>query len=156
MYIRLHVCISALSLYPSPHQPALRSGVPGTESGSGLECVSNNNCQDYLFIFLIILVTCMLFFFFFTQAFVWEETEAIRQLRAMGDSMRSSFALVKNQNEASAHETSATDLVFVCDNWIRNIFQTVHSYIKAKLVKVSRMLNYFLLKLQLLKDDFPV
>lgn len=47
-------------------------------------------------------------------------------------------------------------LVPVCDNWIRDIFQTVHSYIKAKLVKVSRILSYFLLKRQLLKDAFLV
>lgn len=100
----MHVCVPISSKAVSflLHQPAWHSGVPGTETASGFECVSNNNCQDYLFIILIILVTCIVFF---KQPFVCEEIEVIGQPRIMGDSIRSSLVPTKNQNEASAHET---------------------------------------------------
>lgn len=42
---------------------------------------------------------------FFKQPFVCEEIDVIRKLRIMGNSIRPNLVLVKNQNEASAHET---------------------------------------------------
>lgn len=43
--------------------------------------------------------------FFQAAFFSCKEIEVIGQLRTMGDGTRSSLALVKKQNEASAHET---------------------------------------------------
>lgn len=101
MYVRVHISSKSVSFLL--HQPAWHSGVPGTEAGSGFDCVRNNNCQDYLFIIPFILVTCIVFFK--QPFFLCKEIEVIGQLRTMGDGIRSSLELVKNQNEASAHET---------------------------------------------------
>jgi len=100
MYVCAHISSKAVSFLLC--QPPWHSGVPGEETGSGFECISNNNCRDYLFIILIILVTCIVFS---KQPFVCKEMEVTRQLRTMEDGIRSSLVLVKNQNEASAHET---------------------------------------------------
>lgn len=85
------------------HPPAWHCGIPGNETESAFRCVQAAIIAKITFHYHPHYPSHI--HSFFKQPFVCEEIDVTRQLRTMGDSIRSNLVLVKNQNEACAHET---------------------------------------------------